>query len=355
MEGKTDKKNWAEYLEGKPGWETLKSINGEVKKDIRDCIQKSGGYDDFQALMESLSYELIKSGKRTTYIRDGISVSDYRLGSRYSRDGIEEEIEKKNTRFTQQNLARQTAAKSRMYTKTDPLDRISVPAYDEYGRRRPFLIRFLLLIKKYIELLSDRYLDEMTRSMFPDNLRVQDAAKKMVSIDEALATIDKYHILTVNGLNEKAKNIGMNGKIAENQAAKLYDVAENMEGAVQLFQMEDYLKTVMGSIGLTDDQFCITPSKEKDIIAAYAALDSVTGDQKRRLWNALKGSGYRIRTGGFQTLTRTQADEILQFSAIRPDRKRTFYCRNRNIQNRKLPNIFRQKQRNDRKRCMSVT
>lgn len=50
--------------------------------------------------MESLGYELIKSGKRTTYIRDGISVSDYHLGSRYSRDGIEEEIEKKNTRFT---------------------------------------------------------------------------------------------------------------------------------------------------------------------------------------------------------------------------------------------------------------
>lgn len=323
MEGKTDKKNWSEYLEGKPGWETLKSINGEVKKDIRDCIQKSGSYDDFQTLMESLGYELIKSGKRTTYIRDGISVSDYRLGSRYSRDGIEEEIEKKNTRFTQQNLARQTAAKSRMYTKTDPLDRISVPAYDEYGRRRPFLIRFLLLIKKYIEFLSDRYLDEMTQSMFPDNLRVQDAAKKMASIDEAIATIDKYHILTVNGLNEKAKNIGMNGKIAENQAAKLYDVAENMEDAVQLFQMEDYLKTVMDSIGLTDDQFFITPSKEKDVIAAYAALDPVTGDQKRRLWNALKGSGYRIRTGGFQTLTRTQADEILQFfrdpSGQKPD------------------------------------
>ena len=82
----------------------------------------------------------------------------------------------------------------------------------------------------------------------------------------------------------------MNGKIAENQAAKtLYDVAENMEDAVQLFQMEDYLKTVMDSIGLTDDQFCITPSKEKDVIAAYAALDPVTGGSEKAALECIKG------------------------------------------------------------------
>ena len=52
---------------------------------------------------------------------------------------------------------------------------------------------------------------------------------------------------------------------------------------------------------------------EDEIHAAYASLDPVTGDQKRRLFNVLNDSDFRIATGSFSSLSRSEADKILGF------------------------------------------
>lgn len=313
MPGKSDKKNWAEYLGDKVDFETMKSTNAEVKKDIRDCTKNAKSYEEFETLMENLGYELAHNGKRTTYVREGTVVSDYALGSRYSASAIEEEISKQSLQNVQRKIAHQAAVQAKNYTVTENFDHVYVSKYDEYGNRRSLLIRFLLLIKKYIELMQDKYLDEMTRSMFPDNIRVQSANQKLQALDKAIGILEKYDIQTLAGLNDKLRQIGMNGAIADNKAAKLLETADNMEDMVHLLQMEDYMKTMMNSLGITEEQFNLPSFTETDTLAAYAAMDPVTGTQKKQLWNALKDSGYRIRTGGFTTLSRTQADEILKF------------------------------------------
>lgn len=315
--GLTDKKTWAEYLDGKAGYEDVKAATKEIKQDISECAKRVENYAAYELAMQDKGYTLIKSGKRTSYLKDGLSVSDYRLGTRYCREGIEETIRKNLDRNQRKQAASAIAREARrqdyLHRKEPDLSRIYVPRYDKKGRRIPAILRFLMLLQKYIERIGDTYFDAAAADLFPDNSKMQDAAKKMKRLEDAATICEKYGIRTEEGLADARTKAGMDAKTSDYEALRLYESTDRLSDTIKALKLKKELAAYLNTIGLDDSYFLTAPAAPEEIKKNLAAIDPMTGKQKKQLWNALNESDYRLKDGSFTALSRKDAKEILAF------------------------------------------
>lgn len=311
--GLTDKKNWAEYIEGKADWDEVKSAMTEVKRDIRNAADAAENMDHYKQLMQSAGYDLIEKNNRITYIKEGTVVSDYRLGTRYSAEGISDQIARRKDKETKQLITREVLKASPKINKTPSLSGIYIPKYTDKGMRIPAIIRLLLYIKKCVERFGNMFFDPSMEQAFPDNLRTQSPAKKIKAIDKAIEICQKYNIQTLAGLKSAMRDAGATAKSNDYEAERYFAIAGAMEDAVSVLKIESDLKTIMTSLGIEDEDFAIRSVPEQEVKYNLASLDPMTGKLKKQLYNALNGSGYRLAGNGFSDLSRSDAEQILDF------------------------------------------
>lgn len=319
--GLTDKRDWAEYLEGKTDKDEVKSILGGIKSDIRECAAKANNVDHYKSLIEARGYQLVQNGTRIKYVKEGTAVTDYRLGSRYSLKGISEQIEKRKDRQTKNLITKEIARTTKKDIKTPSLGDLYVPRYTENGHRIPAIIRLLLYIKKCIERVGDLFFDPSLNEAYPENLKSQPAQKKLAAIDEAIRICEKYDIKTLKGLKDKLQEIGASSKMNDYKAEHFYAIADRMGDLADTLKIENHLKMIMESLGINDADFKIKSLPQAEIEANLAALDPMTGKQKRQLYNALSSSGYALKSGSFSSVSAKDADEILSFLNGKTDKK----------------------------------
>lgn len=316
VEGYTDKRDYKEVMAGKEGSAAVKSATWQTKKDIRECESISENVDDFAKNMTDRGYELIRTKNRNTYVKGAFAISDYRLGTRYTVDGIKNSIETQMENEEKRQIARRisVAKRSQPHNVNRPnLGRIYVPYYDNKGRRIPSIIRFLLYIKALIDRIGDLYFDPAAAEIYPDNLRMASAGKKIKTIDKAIKMCEEYDIKTMAGLKEKLQYAGFQAKASDYQAMDLYAVADRIADVAETLKIKEELEMYMTSLGLDASDFPTKTPTADEIRKNYAALDPMSGKQKKQLYNALSDSDYRLKYKGYDSITRTECKKILAF------------------------------------------
>ena len=313
QEGLTDKQNHAEYLEQNGMFADEKALLSDIKQDIRECTNAAPDFGVYRAYMQDRGYTLVESKNRITYIKDGIAVSDHRLGSRYSPEGIRQTIQRNQEAAAKKAVNRKVVKATKKQTAKPNIGHLYVPRFDGNGRRIPGLIRLLLLIKQYILRIGDTYFDSASAAAFPENIKTQSAAFKAAKVDEIISLCEKHQIYTLTGLTEKLKEAGLNAKTSDYEAIRLYTCADRIADDVSTLKLEPDLEKLMRDFGLCSSDFHVKSYSDMDIRKNIAAIDPMTGGQKKRLYNVLNMSDYRLREDSFSSLSRSDADKILDF------------------------------------------
>lgn len=323
QEGLTDKQNPAEYLEQNGMLADEKALLSDIKQDIRECANAAPDFGVYKAYMQDRGYTLVESKNRITYIKDGIAVSDHRLGSRYSPEGIRQTIQRNQEAVARKAVNRKVMKATKKQTAKPNIGHLYVPRFDGNGRRIPGLIRLLLLIKQYILRIGDTYFDSASAAAFPENIKTQSAEFKAAKIDEIISLCEKYQIRTLAGLTDKLKEAGLNAKASDYEAIRLYACADRIADDVSTLKLEPDLEKLMRDLGLSNSDFHVKFYSDIDIRKNISAIDPMTGGQKKQLYNALNASDYCLREDSFSLLSRSDADKILDFlnqkTAVMPD------------------------------------
>lgn len=312
QQGLTDRKTTAESLSDEDRFSGEKVYMADLKKDILEASKTAETLDDMLASMRDKGYIAVVSTNRITYVKDGYAVSDHRLGTRYTASSIEAAIAKRKEDISRKATNKQVLRASKTGKTYTPNIHPHVSKYDGNGNRRPAIIRLLLILKEIISGIGNLFFDPALAQALPDNIRTQSAEMKLAKIDEAIALCEKYGIRTLDGLKEKLSEAGMTSKAMSYKATGIYSATDRMSGLISTLDLEDDLSMIMTSLGISDKDFNIPSYSDEEIKKEYAALDPMTGEQKKQLWNALNNSDYRLQYG-FSSLTRPQAEAVISY------------------------------------------
>ena len=232
-------------------WEHTKtgtSWKDNIRKDIVSLTKISNNWDEFKQNMEAAGYQL-REGKYITYTnKDGQKVRDKTLGTNYTKDAIEKNFIKEKetslniggtleTAITTYNVERffkddeelQKQAK-KVLTEDESL------FYDENGKRRSGLEIALIMVLKMVtglEIGEDDYLKEKTVKGKNNNTVTQ------TKINHSINLAKEYKIETVEDLEEKLKNTGIEIGSCKKEITKLNKTLEKsktLSSAIQTYK-----------------------------------------------------------------------------------------------------------------------
>jgi molybdopterin/thiamine biosynthesis adenylyltransferase len=265
--------------------------------------------------MKAAGWTYERQKNKIIYKKDGIEISDNRLGNRYIERGILEDIERQNEKIRERKANEQMHKASYELARKD-VPNISltyIPHKSKSGKRIPQIFRFLEFMKRLLEKIGNTFLSEDLSELAANNLAFAKAEAKIEALNEAEKIAEKYQITDEKVLDERIKIAGMNGKIKDHQASKLYDNIDSMSQYMKDLKMYDDLKTVMDSLGIDDAEFSLTPVSPYEVRKNLAALDHADGKTKKRLFNKISASGYALTDYTLLTITQTESDQIEKF------------------------------------------
>jgi len=310
----TDRRSWSENFQHDK-FNEVRSVTQELKESINDARKDCGSFDEFLKRMQADGWEIQQRKNTVIYSKGDITLSDSRLGNRYTKRGIEESI----ARDAEQRMKRKIASDLRHemareeWRTHQKLERIYVPRYSKNGFRLPRIIRLLILVKRLLQLIGDKFFNAAIAEQMPSNLRTASAAEKIARIDEAIDLCIEYNISTKQQLEDAIKRVGMNSKSKDFEATRLYQAADLMSDYVEDLKRYDDLKLVMDSLGIDAADFALPAFSEDEIAQNMAAFDPMSGKLRKQLFNAISASDYALPRNAYKKLTREDAESILDF------------------------------------------
>ena len=299
---KTKTVSWGEMIKTEAG----KSWVGQIKEDLSDLMDVSENFDEVLDGMKELGYQVTINKNSVTYEKGAYKVRDRRLGHEFTKEGFEEAIQK-----VEKLKAYELKKREHLQVSDDP---IIIPRFDDRGHRRGTLIRILLLIKELVKRFGDSFLMGFEGSDRPE---MQKKEVKLKLIDDAITTLNKYHIGSPEALTYTLRSLHQGRRelmIELSEKQDIVDYGENLRKDIDRFiELYEEVK----KIGI-DPEDLETNYDEARVNENRAALNPMRPATKSRLYKAVHGSLYSL-TRSFRELSEKEAREIID--VIREEKK----------------------------------
>lgn len=298
-------RSWKEVLSTEEG----KSWKQDIITHLGQAVAASKSYGEVLDFMEHMGYEIQKNPRSITFKKDGIRVRDSRLGHPYTREGITAALDKQKQNRERQRVADEVS-KMRTHQKKERIyPPVFIPLYDQYGRRRSFFIRLLLLLRESVRQAMDGYYDHALEEYAPDNLMFMKAEKKLACLDEAISTADRYSINSPEVLDMKLRELHARNAPYRSEISNLEEYLERAGELKQLIGRYRELLPDIETSGLHPDDIVFVPDASL-ILENKARLNPMKPKTRSHLFKAVHNSGYTL-TRKFNTLTEQEARRIL--------------------------------------------
>lgn len=304
-EWKQPYRSWKEVLSTQEG----QSWKQDIITHLEQAVSASDSYEEVLNFMEQAGYEIQKNTRSITFKKDGIRVRDSHLGSPYTREGILSALEKRNQDRERQRVADEVSGMRKRLEKRRIYPPVFIPLYDRYGRRRSFLVRFLLLLRESVRQAMDEHYDASLEKAAPDNPVFMKAEKKLALLDEAISTADRYSITSPEVLDMRLRELHAKNAPYRSDILELEDYLERAGELKQLIETYRELLPDMEANGLLPDNIVFIPDASL-ILENKARLNPTKPKTRSDLFKAVHNSGYTL-TRKFHTLTEHEARRIL--------------------------------------------
>ncbi len=305
-------RSWKEVLSTEEG----QSWKQDITTHLEQAVAVSSSYEEVLTSMEQMGYEIQKNPRSITFLKDGIRVRDSRLGSRFTREGICSSLERQVQNHKRQKIVNEISRMRKENRQNKIYPRIFIPLYNQYGKRRSFLIRLLLLLRESVRQAMDEAYDPSLEKAAPDNQFFMRAEKKLTFLEEAIATADRYHITSPEVLDLKLRELHARHTPCLNNISYLEDYLEHAAQLEKLLQTYRELLPDIHANNLSPEDIVFIPDSSH-IQENRARLNPTRPKTRSDLFKALHNSGYSL-TRKFRTLTEQEAQQILH--AIRKHR-----------------------------------
>ena len=326
IKGIGERKNWTEILEDKVAKKDIVSFTKEVKNDIRECALSSNNIEDMKKKMEENGYKIIekKRGKSTgfTYVKENITVPDYRLGKKYMREGLEYLIEK-NVKIKEKKYLLKKINQSKVqHSSKINLAGIYIQKYDVTGKRIPALLQLLNLIKEIISRIGDSFVELSLPEEIVKDTAMASSKSKLELLNFAISTCLKHGINTQGDIDDRIFKAGLTKAVSSRESEKLYTLIDKMENILQQYEKQKTAEKLLISLGINPEKISRNVYSPEDIKKNIASLDPLEFRKKKQIMSILSGSEYRILKENLNNLSNTDAKDILLFlqgkTAVRP-------------------------------------
>lgn len=312
-EWKQPYRSWKEVLSTEEG----QSWKQDIIAYLEQAIAISSSYEEVLHFMEQRGYEIQKNPRSVTFRKDGIRVRDSRLGYPYTREGMISTLEKQKQHRERQKITDEVSKMRNKHKKKRIYPPVFIPLYDQYGRRRSFLIRLLLLLRESVKQAMDEYYDTSLENVAPDNLMFMKAEKKLALLEEAITTADRYSITSPEVLDMKLRELHARNAPYRSDIYNLEDYLERAGELKELIEKYQKLLPNIKANGLCPDNIVFVPEPSL-ILENKARLNPMKPKTRSDLFKAIHDSGYTLARK-FNTLTEQEARRILR--AIREGRR----------------------------------
>lgn len=307
-EKETPYKSWKEFIATKEG----ESWKENIIHDLNESISLASSYKEVLKFMEEKGYEIQHNPKSITFKKEEGMVRDRRLGYTYTYEGICHAIEKriKNEEY-QKKMEERTKRQEEQETKIIyPMPYI--PRYDQYGKRRSFFTRFLMMVKESISLAMDEQTVPTSKRLLSKHIDfdTEKAKKQIKLLDETLELINQYGITNMNVLEMKIREL--HAKNAPYKRA-IFNLEDYLEKAGEIKRwIEEYqkLEPLIRTEGIAIKDIVYIPDSSV-IQENRAKLNPMQAKTRSDLFQAIHNSPYRL-TKKFKTITETEAHQIIK-------------------------------------------
>lgn len=306
-------KSWKEFIATEEG----ESWKQTIIHDLDESISAADSYAEVLQQMEQKGYEIQHNPKSITFKKEDVLVRDRRLGYAYTYEGICSSLEKKKQKEELQSKKDTFNKQQELRIKNTLYRSIYVPRYDQYGRRRNFLTRFLLMLKQNISttISTSGFLPAQASSPEPPSLKK--AEKQIKLLEEWLKIADQDGITNMNILEIQLRELHAKNAPYLRAIFNLEDYLENAGKIKQLIEKYRELEPVLAA--QTIDIKDILSIPDPTIIQENCAkLNPMQAKTRSDLFQALHNSPYRLMRK-FKTLTETEAQQIIK--VIRKEQK----------------------------------
>lgn len=301
-------KSWKEFIATKEG----ESWKENIVHDLDESISLSSSYEEVLKRMEQKGYEIQHNPKSITFKKEEGIVRDRRLGYAYTCEGICHAIEKRiKDKEYQKKIDDRTKRQEKPETKIIyPMPYI--PRYDQYGKRRNFLTRFLMMVKESISLAMDGQTIPTGKSPLSKHIDfdTEKAKKQRKLLDETLELINQYGITDMDVLEMKIRELH-----AKNAPYKrtIFNLEDYLERAGEIKRwIEEYqkLEPILRAKSIEIKNIVYIPDSSV-IQENQAKLNPMQAKTQSDLFQAIHNSPYRL-TKKFKTITETEAHQIIK-------------------------------------------
>lgn len=303
-------KSWKEFIATKEG----KSWKQEIICNLNECISLSNSYDDVLKLMQEKGYELQHNPKSITFKKGEAMVRDRRLGYAYTNEGICRSIEQRIkeeywNKQIKENKERQLQQENYHKNKTFyPIPYI--PRYDQYGKRRGIIIRFLMMIKESILNTMDNQKNDLADKAFLSSIELKQAENQVNQLNDAIKTADQYGITNMDVLKMHIRELHAENMSYQNKINNLEDYLENAGKVNQLIERYRKLEPVLTAAGIDKKEIIFIPDSAI-IQENRTKLNPMQAKTRSDLFQAIHNSPYRL-TRKFNRITETEAHQIIK-------------------------------------------
>ena len=301
-------KSWKEFIATKEG----ESWKENIIHNLDESISRASSYEEVLKFMEQKGYEIQHNPKSITFKKEEGMVRDRRLGYAYTYEGICHAIEKRiKDEEYQKKMEERTKRQEKQETKIIyPMPYI--PRYDQYGKRRSFFTRFLMMVKESISLAIDEQTIPTGKSPLSKHMafEAEKAKKQMKLLDETLENVNQYGITGMNVLEMKIREL--HAKNAPYKRA-IFNLEDYLERAGEIKRwIEEYqkLEPIIRAEGIDIKDIDYIPDSSV-IQENMAKLNPMQAKTRSDLFQAIHNSPYRL-TKKFKTITETEAHQIIK-------------------------------------------
>lgn len=306
-------KSWKEFIATEEG----KSWKQGIIHDLNESVSTANTYDEVLQQMEQKGYEIQHNPKSITFKNDKGMVRDRRLGYSYTYEGICSTLETKKQKEEFQHRENEFNKQQELWAKNKLYYTAYIPRYDQYGRRRNFLTRFLLMLKRTIFTTIDASDISAAQASSLNSFPLKKAEKQMKLLDEWLKITDQYGITNMAVLEMKLRELHAQHAPYLRAIFNLEDYLENAGKIKQYIEKYRELEPIIIAKNIDINDIIFIPDSTV-IQENCAKLNPMQTKTRSDLFQALHNSPYRL-TRKFKTLTEAQAQQII--NVIRKEQK----------------------------------
>lgn len=307
-EKETPYKSWKEFIATKEG----ESWKENIIHDLDESISLASSYEEVLKRMEQKGYEIQHNPKSITFKKEEGMVRDRRLGYAYTYEGICHAIEKRTKDEEYQKKIDESRKRQEKQETKIIYPMPYIPRYDQYGKRRSFFTRFLMMVKESISLAMDAPAISASKSPLSKHMDfdIEKAKKQMKLLDETLEIVKQYGITDMNILEMKIRELHAKNAPYKRAVFNLEDYLEKAGETKRWIEEYQKLEPIILAEGIDKKDIVYIPNSSV-IQENQAKLNPMQAKTRSDLFQAIHNSPYRL-TKKFKTITETEAHQIMK-------------------------------------------